>query len=193
MDRLFWRRQAFCQSSSRTERTPMEDTLKKMRAVQVAEKNGPLHLVERDVPEPGRGEVWGKVEACGVCHSDSLAVEGTMPGVPYPIVPGHEIAGRIARSARVSRAGQLANASGWAGSAAPATAVSLAAEATWSAAGTCTSPASTTRRLCRDDGLPCGRAGRHAGRPRRRARRGRAGPSRHPVRCGSRRCPAYAR
>ena len=67
----------------------------KMRVVQVSEKNGPLHLVERDLPEPGRGEVRVKVEACGVCHSDSLAVEGTMPGATFPRVPGHEIAGRI--------------------------------------------------------------------------------------------------
>ena len=67
----------------------------KMRAVQVAEKNGQLHLVERDVPEPGHGEVRVKVEACGVCHSDSLAIEGILPGAAYPRVPGHEIAGRI--------------------------------------------------------------------------------------------------
>lgn len=67
----------------------------KMRAVQVAEKNGPLHLVERHMPEPGPGEVRVRVEACGVCHSDSMAVEGTFPGVTYPLVPGHEIAGRI--------------------------------------------------------------------------------------------------
>jgi D-arabinose 1-dehydrogenase-like Zn-dependent alcohol dehydrogenase len=67
----------------------------KMRVVQVSEKNGPLHLVERDMPEPARGEVRVKVEACGVCHSDSLAVEGTMPGATFPRVPGHEIAGRI--------------------------------------------------------------------------------------------------
>ena len=67
----------------------------KMRAVQVSEKNGPLHLVERDLPEPGRGEVRVKVEACGVCHSDSMAVEGTFPGTNFPRIPGHEIAGRI--------------------------------------------------------------------------------------------------
>jgi D-arabinose 1-dehydrogenase-like Zn-dependent alcohol dehydrogenase len=67
----------------------------KMRVVQVAEKNGKLHLVERDVPDPGRGEGRVKVEACGVCHSDSLAIEGMMPGMVYPRVPGHEIAGRI--------------------------------------------------------------------------------------------------
>jgi propanol-preferring alcohol dehydrogenase len=67
----------------------------KMRAVQVAEKNGPLTLVERDVPEPGPGEVRVRVEACGICHSDSFVVEGLFPGIAYPRVPGHEIAGVI--------------------------------------------------------------------------------------------------
>jgi D-arabinose 1-dehydrogenase-like Zn-dependent alcohol dehydrogenase len=67
----------------------------KMRAVQVAERNGPLVMVEREMPEPARGEVRVRVEACGICHSDSLAVEGLFPGVTYPLIPGHEIAGRI--------------------------------------------------------------------------------------------------
>ena len=67
----------------------------KIRVVQVAEKNGPLHLAERNLPEPGPGEVRVKVEACGVCHSDSLTVEGLIPGLTFPRVPGHEIAGRI--------------------------------------------------------------------------------------------------
>ncbi|GAB2912689.1 alcohol dehydrogenase [Rhodococcus aerolatus] len=53
-----------------------------------------LELVEREVRSPGRGEVLVRVEACGVCHSDSLTVEGGMP-VEYPRVPGHEIAGHI--------------------------------------------------------------------------------------------------
>jgi alcohol dehydrogenase/propanol-preferring alcohol dehydrogenase len=65
------------------------------RAVQVPEKGAAFELVEREVPEPGRGEVLVRVHACGVCHSDSMAKEGLYPGVPYPIVPGHEIAGVI--------------------------------------------------------------------------------------------------
>jgi D-arabinose 1-dehydrogenase-like Zn-dependent alcohol dehydrogenase len=64
------------------------------RAVQVAGAGQPLELVTRETPTPGRGEVLVRVEACGVCHSDSLTVEGGMP-VDYPRVPGHEIAGRI--------------------------------------------------------------------------------------------------
>ncbi|HEX4752129.1 MAG TPA: alcohol dehydrogenase catalytic domain-containing protein, partial [Solirubrobacterales bacterium] len=67
-----------------------------MRAMQVAEKGGDFELVEREVPTPGRGEVLVRVHACGVCHSDMLAKEGAFPGVPFPIVPGHEVAGEIA-------------------------------------------------------------------------------------------------
>lgn len=64
------------------------------RVVQVAGPGEPLQLVHRDVPSPGRGEVLVRVEACGVCHSDSFTVEGGMP-IEYPRVPGHEIAGHI--------------------------------------------------------------------------------------------------
>ena len=67
----------------------------KMRAVQVSRRGGPLELVERDVPEPGPGTVRVKVEACGVCHSDALAVDGLLPGIEYPRVPGHEVIGTI--------------------------------------------------------------------------------------------------
>jgi D-arabinose 1-dehydrogenase-like Zn-dependent alcohol dehydrogenase len=66
-----------------------------MRAVQVREPNAPLELVEREMPEPGPRQVRVKVEACGICHSDSFVVNGTFPGIRYPAVPGHEIAGRI--------------------------------------------------------------------------------------------------
>jgi len=67
----------------------------KMRAVQVARAGGPLELVERDVPEPARGEVRVRVEVCGVCHSDSFTVEGQWPNLSFPRIPGHEIAGVI--------------------------------------------------------------------------------------------------
>lgn len=68
---------------------------KKMRAVQVTRAKGPLELVERDIPEPGTGQVRIKVQACGVCHSDSMVKEGIWPGIQYPRVPGHEVAGII--------------------------------------------------------------------------------------------------
>ena len=69
--------------------------MSKMRLVQVNRPNGPLEIVEREIPEPGAGQVRIKVEACGICHSDSFTNEGTWPGIQYPRVPGHEIAGLI--------------------------------------------------------------------------------------------------
>jgi len=67
----------------------------KMRVVQVSRPNGPLELVERDVPDPAAGHVRIRVQACGVCHSDTLTKEGTFPGLQYPRVPGHEVVGSI--------------------------------------------------------------------------------------------------
>jgi D-arabinose 1-dehydrogenase-like Zn-dependent alcohol dehydrogenase len=64
-----------------------------MRAVQVSKPKGALEVVDRDVPEPGASQVRIKVQACGICHSDSLMKEGLFPGIQYPRVPGHEIAG----------------------------------------------------------------------------------------------------
>ncbi len=70
----------------------MTDT---MRAAVVPEAGGEFEMVEREVPDPGPNEVRVAVEACGICHSDAFVKEGTFPGVSYPRVPGHEIAGRI--------------------------------------------------------------------------------------------------
>ncbi len=67
----------------------------KMRAIQVAGPNEPLELVEKEVPTPQRGQVRVKVQACGVCHSDVFVKEGSFPGIQYPRVPGHEVAGVI--------------------------------------------------------------------------------------------------
>ena len=69
--------------------------MSKMRAAQVAGANGPFEIVEREIPAPGAGQVRVKVEACGICHSDSMTKEGLWPGIQYPRVPGHEIAGVI--------------------------------------------------------------------------------------------------
>ncbi len=66
-----------------------------MRSVQVSRPGGPFEMVERDIPEPGPVQVRIKVQACGVCHSDSFTKEGLFPGIQYPRVPGHEIAGVI--------------------------------------------------------------------------------------------------
>src|SRR5688572_30946751 len=66
-----------------------------MKAAQISKPGGDWELVERELPEPRTGEVRVKVEACGVCHSDTLVKEGHWPGLQYPRVPGHEVAGRI--------------------------------------------------------------------------------------------------
>ena len=66
-----------------------------MRSVQVSKANGPFEIVDRDIPEPNATQVRIKVQACGVCHSDSFTKEGLFPGIQYPRVPGHEIAGVI--------------------------------------------------------------------------------------------------
>jgi alcohol dehydrogenase len=67
----------------------------KMRAMIVPEPGGRFRKEERDLPEPGRHEVRIRVHACGVCHSDSITVEGHMPGLSYPRIPGHEVIGVI--------------------------------------------------------------------------------------------------
>ena len=66
-----------------------------MKAVQISKAGGNFELVNSPMPQPGRNQVRIKVEACGICHSDALVKEGVWPGLQYPRVPGHEIAGRI--------------------------------------------------------------------------------------------------
>ncbi|MFL5242339.1 MAG: alcohol dehydrogenase [Gemmataceae bacterium] len=66
-----------------------------MRAVQVSRPHGPFEIVDRKIPEPAAGFVRIKVQACGICHSDSIVKEAVFPGIQYPRVPGHEIAGSI--------------------------------------------------------------------------------------------------
>src|ERR1700736_3939849 len=70
-------------------------TMRTMRVVQVPRPKGPFQIVERPVPEPGTGTVRIKVLACGICHSDSVTKDGLFPGIQYPRVPGHEVAGVI--------------------------------------------------------------------------------------------------
>ncbi|MDZ7703786.1 MAG: alcohol dehydrogenase [Trueperaceae bacterium] len=66
-----------------------------MRAMQVSKAGGDFELVERDIPTPGRDEVRVKVDACGICHSDVFVKEGMFPGLEYPRIPGHEVAGVV--------------------------------------------------------------------------------------------------
>src|SRR3954452_16363209 len=65
----------------------------KMGAAQVPYAKGPFELIERDIPQPSIGQVRVKVQACGVCHSDSVTKEGLFPNIQYPRVPGHEVIG----------------------------------------------------------------------------------------------------
>jgi D-arabinose 1-dehydrogenase-like Zn-dependent alcohol dehydrogenase len=66
-----------------------------MKAAQISKAGGDWELVARDIPKPNVGQVRVKVEACGICHSDALVKEGLWPGLQYPRIPGHEIAGHI--------------------------------------------------------------------------------------------------
>jgi D-arabinose 1-dehydrogenase-like Zn-dependent alcohol dehydrogenase len=66
-----------------------------MKLAQISKPGGEWELVERNIPEPGPRQVRVKVEACGICHSDTVVKEGWWPGLQYPRVPGHEVAGRI--------------------------------------------------------------------------------------------------
>ena len=68
---------------------------KNMKAAQISRAGGDWELVERELPEPNAGQVRVTVKACGICHSDALVKEGLWPGLQYPRVPGHEIAGRV--------------------------------------------------------------------------------------------------
>jgi len=66
-----------------------------MKVAQVSKAGGEWELVEREIPQPGAGQVRIKIEACGICHSDVLIKDGLWPGLQFPRVPGHEVAGRI--------------------------------------------------------------------------------------------------
>lgn len=66
-----------------------------MRVVQVSRADGPFEIVERAIPEPSRGAIRVRIQACGVCHSDSFTKSGAFPGIQLPRVPGHEVTGVI--------------------------------------------------------------------------------------------------
>ena len=66
-----------------------------MKAAQVPKPGADFEIVEREVPQPTAGQVRIKVQACGVCHSDVFTKEGWWPGIQYPRVPGHEVAGVV--------------------------------------------------------------------------------------------------
>ena len=89
----------------------------KMQAAQISTPGGDWEVVERDIHEPDAGHVRVKVEVCGICHSDVFVKDGLWPGLQYPRVPGHEIAGHIdavGDNVRAWRPGQLVGV-GWHG------------------------------------------------------------------------------
>src|SRR5262250_1564997 len=67
----------------------------KMKVARIPKAGADFEIVERDIPQPGPGQVRIRVQACGVCHSDVLVKDGGWPGLVYPRVPGHEVAGVI--------------------------------------------------------------------------------------------------
>ncbi len=66
-----------------------------MKAIQIPKRGGPFELVERPVPEPTAEQILIRVEACGVCHGENVAIEGHWPNVQYPRIPGHEVIGIV--------------------------------------------------------------------------------------------------
>lgn len=78
-----------------TRRIPAAPALATMQVTQISKPGADFQLVEREIPAPGAGQVRIKVQACGICHSDVLTKEGLWPGIQYPRIPGHEVAGII--------------------------------------------------------------------------------------------------
>src|SRR5216683_2300913 len=83
-------RNSICES-----RIEGSDSMAKMKVAQVPKPGADFEIVEREIPNPTAGHVRIRVQACGICHSDSLTKEGYFPGIQYPRVPGHEVAGVI--------------------------------------------------------------------------------------------------
>jgi len=78
-----------------TMRVAAKPGLASMKVAQISKPGGNFEMVEREIPEPGAGQVRLQVQACGVCHSDVLTKDGLWPGIQYPRVPGHEVAGIV--------------------------------------------------------------------------------------------------
>jgi D-arabinose 1-dehydrogenase-like Zn-dependent alcohol dehydrogenase len=66
-----------------------------MMVAQISKPGADFEIVEREIPEPGTGQVRIKIQACGVCHSDAFTKDGSWPGIQYPRVPGHEVVGIV--------------------------------------------------------------------------------------------------
>ena len=100
-----------------TLRVAPKPTAEPMKVAQISKPGAAFEIVEREIPEPGAGEVRIKVKACGICHSDVLVKDGLWPGIQYPRVPGHEVAGvvdEVGAGASVWKKGQRVGV-GWHG------------------------------------------------------------------------------
>jgi D-arabinose 1-dehydrogenase-like Zn-dependent alcohol dehydrogenase len=95
--------------------------MSKMRVAQISKAKEDFELVERDIPSPGPGQVRIKVQACGVCHSDLYDKEGLWPGLQFPGIPGHEVAGVINEVGSGISTWKKGDRAGWAGTAARTT------------------------------------------------------------------------
>ena len=111
------------------------------RAVQVTSPQRRLALVDRALTDPAPGTVRVAVEACGICHSDAIFIDGQWPGLQFPLTPGHEIAGRIDALGEVCRVGVRVNAWRSARRAAIANSGAAVGAASWCTARPAWSPA----------------------------------------------------
>src|SRR6266566_1183916 len=84
-------RSFICEIQNKERRVSMA----KMKVALVPKPGADFEIVEREIPQPSAGQVRIRVQACGVCHSDVITKEGLFPGITYPRVPGHEVAGVI--------------------------------------------------------------------------------------------------
>jgi D-arabinose 1-dehydrogenase-like Zn-dependent alcohol dehydrogenase len=82
-------------ATDRTSNLPEVAIMARMKSAVVPKAGADFEIVEREIPAPGAGQVRIRVEACGICHSDCFVKEGMWPGLQYPRVPGHEVAGGI--------------------------------------------------------------------------------------------------
>ena len=89
-----------------------------MKVAQISKARADFEIVEREIPDPAEGQVRIKVQACGVCHSDVFTKEGSWPGIQYPRIPGHEVAGIIDAVGAVFPSGRRGSAPASAGTAA---------------------------------------------------------------------------
>lgn len=86
---------ALIETKEETNMATARITMAPMKAAQISKPGAEFEIVEREIPKPGVGQVRIKVQACDVCHSDVLTKEGQWPGIQFPRLPGHEVAGII--------------------------------------------------------------------------------------------------